>query len=113
MAKIVAKAKGMDGVMILMTDRVVIDRPGIINYFKYGSGAKREIPLAAISEVIFQPATMFSNGAIELVRSGRASDDRKLQNKGSALKFKKNQNQQFESLKEKIFDMMNQQQPRR
>jgi len=113
MAKIIAKAKGMNGVLILMSDRVVIDRPGILNFFKYGSGAKREIPLNAISEVVFQPATMFSMGTIELVRSGRASDDRKLQNKASVLKFKKIQNQQFENMKEKIFEVMNQQQQRK
>lgn len=113
MAKVLMKAQGFDGTIILMNDRVVIDRPGIINFFKYGRAAKREMPLSAISEVVFKPATMFSHGEIELVRSGRASDDRKLQNKANKLRFRKIQNQQFEVLKEKIFEIMNQQQQRR
>ncbi len=110
--KILREAKGLDGTMILMSDRVVIHRPGVFNYFKYGRNAKHEIPFSAISEVVFSAATMMSQGSIELVRSGRSRDDRKTGNNANAMKFRKRDNAQFEAIKEKIFEMLNNQQRR-
>lgn len=107
MAKVIMKAQGLDGVMILMNDRVVLHRPGLWNFFKYGRDAKHEIPFAAISEVVFKPATMMSQGELELVRSGRSREDRKFGHNANAMRFRKRDNAQFEALKEKIFEAMN------
>lgn len=98
----------MDGQVELMTDRVVIKREGLWNMFKYGMNAKREIPLGAISEVAFKGATAFRFGEIEFVRSGRSTDEKK-KNNTNAVRFNKKSDAQFEKLKEKVFEMVNQQ----
>ncbi len=109
MAKILMKAQGLNGELILMTDRVVINRPGIFNFLRYGPNAKREIPLSAISEVIFTPPTIFTMGEIELVRSGRSSDDKKSSNSSAnSMRFARRKVKEFEMIKEKIFEIMDQ-----
>lgn len=108
MAKVIMKAIGMDGQVYLMTDRVVIKREGIWNMFKYGMNATREIPLGAISEVAFRAANVLRFGEIEFVRSGRSTDEKKKTN-SNAVRFNKKASPQFEALKEKVFDMVNQQ----
>ena len=109
MAKILKKAQGMDGVLLLLDDRVVIDRPGIVNFFKYGKNAKREIPISAVSEVVFTPCSMFSIGQIEIVRSGSSNDEKRAQKNVNTMKFSKKNQRSFEVIKEKIFEMINQQ----
>ena len=105
MAKTIMKVSGLDGQIELMNDRVVIHRKGALNALKFGFNAKREIPISAISEVVFKGATTFKFGEIEFVRSGRSSDERKA-SKHSTVKFRKLQNAQFEEIKEKIFELM-------
>jgi hypothetical protein len=105
MGKSVMKAKGLNGEVELMDDRVVITRPGVINMFFYGLHSMREIPLMAISEVSFRPAK-FGTGRIEFVRSGRSMQEKKQVD--TVVKFAPKQSMQFEKLKEKTFELMNQ-----
>ncbi|MCE2926998.1 MAG: DUF4429 domain-containing protein [Rickettsiales bacterium] len=107
MAKLLMKVKGFDGEVELMNDRVVILRSGVFNMFKYGLNSKREIPLAAISEVMFKPPVLLGMGSIEFVRSGRSADEKK-NAANSIVKFKKTNAKQFEMLKEKVFELINQ-----
>jgi hypothetical protein len=107
MAKILMRVEGMDGQIELMSDRVVIHREGLLNIMKYGMGAKREIPLGAISEIAFKDAGMLTFGQIEFVRSGRSTEEKK-RNNASAVKFKRDKQPQFEKLKEKIFELVDQ-----
>lgn len=108
MAKILMKVDGFDGQLELLTDRVVLYRTGIFNIFKYGFNSKTEIPLSAISEVTFKPPLLLGFGIIDFIRSGRPSQDMK-RGSSTAVKFKKAQFQQFEALKEKVFELMSQQ----
>ncbi len=108
MAKRVAYIEGFDGQIELMSDRVIIHRQGMWNMFKYGLNARREIPLAAISEIVFRPPLLLGLGRIEFVRSGRSPDEHKKTNY-SAVKFKKGDLRKFEALKEKIFELMQEQ----
>jgi hypothetical protein len=106
MAKVLMRAEGFDGQVELMTDRVVITRAGLFNMFKFGFNARSEIPLAAISEVVFKPPLMLGMGSIEFVRSGRSTDERK--GNSSMVKFKKSNARHFEIIKEKAFELINQ-----
>lgn len=109
MAKLIASAKGVDGIVSVYNDRVVIDRKGIWNFFKYGASASREIPIVALSEVIFRKATFVTVGEIEFVRSGNSSDDRReTKNVFNGMKFLKKHQPRFELIKEKVFEMINQ-----
>ncbi len=107
MAKVLLRIAGLNGQLVLLADRVIITRDGILNMFTFGFNSKREIPLSAISEVVFRNATIFTPGHIEFVRSGRSQDERKSA-KHSTVKFRKLQGQKFEEFKEKIFEMMEQ-----
>ncbi len=107
MAKAIMTVVGMDGQIDLLPDRIVITRPGLWNAVKFGFNAQREIPISAISEVAFRKAGALTFGELEFVRSGRSTDEKK-KNSQSAVKFKKNGNQQFSDLKEKVFEMMEQ-----
>ena len=108
MAKLIMKAQGMNGALVLMTDRVVILRPGIFNLIRYGKNSKREIPLSAISEVIFTAPTWVTVGEIEIVRAGNSRDDRNEKLNANSLRFARRKVKEFETIKEKIFEMMNQ-----
>ncbi len=105
MAKLIMRAKGINGDVELMDDRVVIKRPGIINMFFYGLNSTREIPLMAISEVSFRPAK-FGMGKIEFVRSGRSTQEKKQMD--TIVKFAPKHGRDFEIIKEKAFELMNQ-----
>lgn len=105
MAKVIMKVSGIDGQIALLSDRVVITRDGFLNVFSFGFNSRREIPLAAISEVMFRGASMLKPGHIEFVRSGRSQDERK-NSKQSTVKFRKLNGAKFEELKEKIFELM-------
>lgn len=107
MAKIILKAQGINGAMLLMSDRVVIQRPGIINFIRYGKFATREIPLSAVSEVIFTQPTLVTVGEIEIVRAGNSRDDRAEKFNANSLKFARRKKADFEAIKEKLFEMMN------
>lgn len=106
MGKVLMQAQGIYGSVTLMNDRVVINRPGFINFIRYGKLAKREIPLAAISEVIFTPPTWVTVGEIEFVRAGNSRDDRNEKFNANTLKFPRRRRQEFEMLKEKMFEMI-------
>ncbi len=108
MAKLIMRVEGVDGQIELLNDRVVVLRGGLMNTFKYGINAKREIPLGAISEVAFKDASALRMGEIEFVRSGRSADEKKQKKASdSVVKFRKKEQADFEALKEKVFEMMN------
>ena len=106
MSKLIMRVEGMDGQVELLSDRVVIYRKGLFNAMKFGLNAQREIPLSAISEVVFKPAAM-QFGQIEFVRSGRSTDEKKMLN-ASAVRFGRRRNQEFQMLKEKVFALIEQ-----
>jgi len=106
MAKLLLRATGIYGAILLMDDRVVIARPGFINFIRYGKNAKREIPISAISEVIFTAPTWFTVGEIEFVRAGNSRDDRNEKYNGNVMKFPRKRSAEFEALKEKMFEMI-------
>lgn len=105
MAKLIMRVEGFDGIVELMADRVVISRPGMWNFFKYGFNSKREIPLSAVSEVVLKPPLLLGFGSIEFVRMGRSQNEH-IKTNYSLVKFKKIKYDQFETLKEKIFEIM-------
>ena len=109
MAKLILRVEGNDGQIELLEDRVVIHRAGIFNIFKYGLNAKREIPLGAISEVVFKAPSMFAMGEIEFIRSGSNSGGGKNQASQTIVKFGGKKKAEFEALKEKIFELINKQ----
>lgn len=108
MAKIIMKAQGMYGTLVLMTDRLIIQRPGIFNFIRYGKNATREIPLGAISEVIYTAPTWVTVGEIEIVRAGNSRDERNEKINANALKFARRKAKDFAAIKEKLFELMNQ-----
>lgn len=105
MAKVLMRVEGMDGQVELCADRVIIRRDGMLNVFKYGLNARREIPLSAISEVAFKPAGTLVFGEIEFVRSGRSGEE-KVNRDYSTVKFGRKKNHEFEVLKEKAFTLI-------
>ncbi len=105
MAKLIMRVEGMDGQIELLPDRVIIRRDGILNAFKYGMHAKREIPLGAISEVGFKDAGMMTMGEIDFVRSGRSMEE-KTKRASSAVRFPRKKQAEFEALKEKVFELL-------
>jgi hypothetical protein len=107
MAKVIIKIAGLDGQVELRDDRIIIHRKGLWNAMQFGLNAKREIPLGAISEVMFRDASTFRFGEIEFVRGGRSVDEKKSA-RNSTVRFAKKDNTQFEALKEKIFELMSQ-----
>ncbi len=106
MAKRIMFVEGFDGHVELMTDRIIIHRPGIWNIFKFGVNSKREIPLMAISEVVIRQPLLLGMGSIEFVRSGRSQSEHTTLNY-SLVKFKRPKQPEFEMLKEKIFTLLN------
>ena len=107
MAKILMSIAGMDGQVELMSDRVVIHRRGLWNVLKYGINSRREIPIGAISEITFRSPSLITFGEIDFVRSGRSADEKKL-GSNSAVKFSRKSAAEFEKLKEKVFEMVEQ-----
>ncbi len=109
MSELIMKAEGVDGQVELMNDRVVIVRTGVMNMFKFGANSKREIPIGAISEVVFRAPSLFGMGELEFVRSGSSSvtGEGKKKVNHNMVKFKGKQQAQFEKIKEKIFDLIN------
>ncbi len=106
MAKLIMRIKGVDGVIDLMNDRVVINRSGLFNAIKFAGQTRREIPLSAISEIAFKPATMIGLGEIEFVRGGRSTEEK--MRVDSLVRFRKRHNNDFETFKEKVFEYMQQ-----
>jgi hypothetical protein len=111
MAKPIMTLEGLDGTVTLFPDRVQIARKGIWNAFKFGFNTQREIPLAAIHEVGFKNSNMFMFGEIDFISGTRAAvmPGKKKPVNPNAVKFKKDKQQQFVALKEKIFELMAQQ----
>lgn len=108
MAKVIMEAKGIYGSLLLTNDRVIIRRPGIINFIRYGKLARREIPLSQISEVIHTPPTWLTVGDIEFVRAGSSRDDHREKYNANSLKFSRRKAKDFETIKEKIFELIGQ-----
>lgn len=98
------KQEGVDGVVELLTDRIILTRPGLWNTVKFGSKGRREIPYAAVSEVQFKEARNLGFGEIEFVRTG---SNPKEERHFYRIKFKKEQQGKFEKLKEKVFEILN------
>jgi hypothetical protein len=107
-SKLIMKAQGMNGALLLMNDRLIIQRPGLLNLIRYGKNATREIPLAAISEVIFTAPTWVTVGEIEIVRAGSSRDERNEKLNANSLRFARRKVKEFTAIKEKLFEMMNQ-----
>lgn len=105
MGKTLMYVEGMDGQVELLADRVVIHRKGVFNAFKFGLNARREIPLHAISEIGFKPASAIRFGEIEFVRSGRSGDERSIKN-SNTVRFPQKKQEKFERLKERIFKIL-------
>lgn len=104
MAKTVMRVKGLDGEVELLTDRVIIHRKGLWNALKYGLSARKEIPLAAVTQINFRDATPLTFGDIDFAYAGRSQIDQKQ----NTVKFGKRKQMEFLRLKEKIFEMMSQ-----
>ena len=107
MAKVIMRAIGVDGQIALLSDRVVIQREGLWNALRYGFHSRREIPLGAISEIMFRDAGALRFGEIEFIRGGRGPDEHK-KSKNSMVKFHKKNQKEFEDLKEKVFELVEQ-----
>lgn len=105
MSKTLMYVEGMDGQVELLSDRVIIHRKGLWNALKFGLNSRREIPLHAISEIGFKPASTIIFGEIEFVRSGRSGDERSIKN-NNVVKFPKKKQEAFERLKERIFKIL-------
>lgn len=103
MTKTIMYASGADGQVELMTDRVIIHRRGIWNIMRSGTGARREIPLSAISSLNFRDAMVFRFGEISFVYAGRSQVD----NRDDTVSFPRKRQKEFLALKEKIFELMN------
>lgn len=106
MGKVLMYVEGIDGQVELMSDRVIVHRKGLLNSLKHGGNARHEIPLASISGVDFQDATMLKQGMIDFDHAGKRSSGVKGRN---SVKFGKKQHDQFYRLKEKIFELISKQ----
>lgn len=104
MAKVIMRVAGYDGQIALLPDRVVILREGLINALWYGFNSRREIPLGAISEIAFKPASSFKQGEIDFVRAGTTV----IKQHANRVRFPKKKNQEFEMFKEKVFQQLTQ-----
>jgi hypothetical protein len=107
MGKVLMYIEGLDGQVELLTDRVIVHRKGAWNMMKYGINSRREIPIGAISEVSFREPSLITFGEIDFVRSGRSADEKK-RGSNSAVRFSKKKFAEFEKLKEKVFEMVEQ-----
>lgn len=107
MAKVIARADGIDGKLALVADRVVIRREGLWNKLQFGMGGDREIPLGAILEIKFRMPGKFVVGSIEFVRIGVSPGDQK-ESQRSTVKFNKKQEAEFAVFKEKAFELIGQ-----
>ena len=106
MAKTLLYIEGLNGQVELLPDRVVIHRKGLWNAFTYGFNTKREIPLGAITEVALKPAKLLIFGEIEFISGTRFGGKK---NNPSAVNFRRDKNDAFETLKEKVFELLQQQ----
>ncbi len=108
MAKRVMKAVGMDGEVELLTDRVVINRPGWWNAILFRFDTHREIPFSSIIEIKYKSPIMIMVGKIDFVMAGGTVVIAKKKSTMSptAVKFNKKQEKEFEKLKEKTFELM-------
>jgi hypothetical protein len=104
MGKSLMFVSGLDGQVEVTADRVIIHRKGLVNAVFFGFNARREIPLGAISEVMFRDATRLKYGIVEFVRSGRSTEERK--GNMCIVKFNRAQAPQFEKMKEKVFELI-------
>lgn len=103
MGKLVAHAEGSDGKISLLTDRLVVEHPGIWGMIKFGSAAHKEIPLASLTGIDFVEPTFFQLGKIHIEHAGEHCDKDKAQ---TTVSFQKKQLEVFERLKEKIFEVI-------
>lgn len=111
MAKQVMKAVGLDGEVVLLTDRVVINRPGWWNAILFKFDTHREIPFSSISEIKYNACIMILPGRIDFLMTGGTVVIGKKKGRGNsptAVKFNKKQEKEFAALKEKTFELMSQ-----
>jgi len=110
MGKMIMRVEGLDGSVELLPDRVIIRHDGIWNAFKFGFNSAREIPLAAISEIGFKNSNLIMMGEIDFIVSGGGSRQMQIGKKKAAnpnaVRFRKNKQQEFAVLKEKVFELM-------
>ena len=104
MAKLIMSVQGSDGMVELVSDRIVIHRSGLMNMVKYGWHSKREIPLSSISSINFRDASAMKFGEISFEYAGRRSDGGKSQD--NTVLFSKKRQPEFRALKEKIFEIL-------
>ena len=102
MAKTIMKITGANGIVELMDDRIIIHRRGVLNAFRYGFHARREIPFSSITSVNFRDANFFKMGEIDFDFAGRSQIDRQQNN----VMFSSKSQPEFIKLKDMIFEMM-------
>lgn len=105
MPKSLLFAKGIDGQVELMTDRVIIHRKGLLNAFTHGLNASHEIPLASLSGVDFRQAHILKQGMIDFDHSGKQHYGPKHKSKNAVL-FNAKQEPEFRKIKEEIFKII-------
>lgn len=95
--------EGLNGQIELRADRLIITRKGFLNVFKFGFNSKREIPLSSLSSIDFRDASFFKLGEIDFDFAGHGGA---WEGKTSAVTFNKKKQQDFDRLKEKIFELL-------
>jgi hypothetical protein len=108
MSKMIMRLEGMDGVVELMSDRVVVLHPGLWNMIRFGTNSTRELPLGAISEIGFKNANVLVWGEIDFIVGTRPMPipGQKKKVSPTSVRFKKDKQKQFEALKDKVFELM-------
>lgn len=99
------EAKGVNGQIELLDDRIRIRRGGILGFMNYGFKGVKEIPLSQITAVEFKAAGRMFSGYIQFSYMGGA------QSKGGILDaardentvmFKQSQQEEFERMRMEI-----------
>lgn len=104
--KPVMYVEGLDGQVELREDRIIIHRKGLLNALFFGFNSRREIPLGAVSEVMFREATRIKYGVIEFIRGGSSVAERRKNTASCIVKFNRGQMDGFEKIKEKTFQLI-------
>lgn len=102
MARMLMEVQGSDGQIELLEDRVIIHRRGLLNAFKHGLNARREMPLSSITSVNFRTASFFKLGEIDFDYAGRSQ----LNRRQNTVIFTRKHQAEFVALKERIFELM-------
>jgi len=97
------KVQGVDGVVELLTDRIIITRPGLFSMFSFGLNSKRELPYASVTEVLFNECKALAFGSIEFIHRGVFEPKHR---RFYIVRFKKQSQPKFAKLKDKIYEIL-------